>query len=106
MTVIEYAKENASKLFREPAGQLKYPFLVPGATYQRELWDWDSWLTNLALRKIGTAQELDEYEKGCGQAENDAELFENTLHTVPPIMGCTLHILHSHYQKLPGLSRK
>lgn len=64
MTVFEYAKENASKLFRESAGQLKYPFIVPGATYQRELWDWDSWLTDVALCQV-SGEDLSMLQQGC-----------------------------------------
>ena len=30
--------------FREPVDRLKRPFLVPGAYYSHQLWDWDSWL--------------------------------------------------------------
>lgn len=64
MTVFEYAKENASKLFREPMGQLKYPFIVPGATYQRELWDWDSWLTDVALCQV-LEEDISQLQQGC-----------------------------------------
>lgn len=48
-----YAKENYQKMFREPMGQLNHKFIVPGATYTHQLWDWDSWLTNIALRQFG-----------------------------------------------------
>ena len=64
MTVFEYAKENASKLFREPDGQLKCPFIVPGATYQKELWDWDSWLTDVALCQVSD-EDLSQLQQGC-----------------------------------------
>ena len=64
MTVFEYAKENASKLFRQPDGQLKYPFIVPGATYQKELWDWDSWLTDVALCQVSD-EDLSQLQQGC-----------------------------------------
>ena len=64
MTVFQYAKENASKLFREPAGQLRYPFIVPGATYQFELWDWDSWLTDVALCQV-LEEDISRLQQGC-----------------------------------------
>ena len=32
-------------MFREPVGNLKYKFIVPGSVYNNCLWDWDSWLT-------------------------------------------------------------
>lgn len=60
----KYAKENYQKMFREPMGQLNYKFIVPGATYTDQLWDWDSWLTNIALRQFG-AENMKEYEIGC-----------------------------------------
>lgn len=50
---------------------MKYPFLVPGsASYSNILWDWDSWLTNLAVRQIMEDQgDLGDaffpYEEGC-----------------------------------------
>ena len=60
-------------MYREPVGALKYPFLVPGSgQYANQLWDWDSWLSDIALRQIivehGTKadrEELIRYEKGC-----------------------------------------
>ena len=40
-------------MLREPKGVLKHPFLVPGsATYADQLWDWDSWLADIALHQI------------------------------------------------------
>lgn len=66
-----YSAETYRQMTRQPAGQLKYPFLVPGsASYSSSLWDWDSWLTNIAVRQIMADQEdknteFSEYEKGC-----------------------------------------
>src|ERR1044072_8365215 len=40
-------------MFREPKGTLKYPFITPGSDqYANDLWDWDSWWSNVALRQI------------------------------------------------------
>ena len=40
-------------MFKPPKGYLKYPFITPGcSSYQNQLWDWDSWLTDIALRQI------------------------------------------------------
>ena len=55
------------------AGALVYPYLTPGSKqYARVLWDWDSWLSNVALRQIladvGTDADKAEalvYEQGC-----------------------------------------
>ena len=63
--ILDYAKSNYTKMFREPSGNLRYKYIVPGSVYNDCLWDWDSWLTNIALRKIATGNELKEYEKGC-----------------------------------------
>jgi putative isomerase len=60
-------------MFRESGGSLKYPFLTPGSDqYADVLWDWDSWLSNIALRQIlslrGSAGERERtrpYEQGC-----------------------------------------
>lgn len=59
-----YALKNYRAMLREPNGRLKYKFIVPGSVYSNELWDWDSWLTNIALRQMG-AENIEEYEKGC-----------------------------------------
>lgn len=54
-------------------GALVYPYLTPGSKgYANVLWDWDSWLSDIALRQIledqGTdadKQEALPYEQGC-----------------------------------------
>ena len=61
------------KMYREPSGSLVYPFLTPGSNqYDNVLWDWDSWLSNVALRQILTdigsekdKKEALQYEQGC-----------------------------------------
>jgi hypothetical protein len=60
-------------MYREGKGALVYPFLTPGSNqYDNVLWDWDSWLSNVALRQIlsdqGSIKESKEavrYEQGC-----------------------------------------
>ncbi|MBR1427533.1 MAG: glycoside hydrolase family 37 [Prevotella sp.] len=60
-------------MYRKAGGSLKYPFLAPGSSqYLDILWDWDSWLSNVALRQILTdkGSEADKreavaYEQGC-----------------------------------------
>jgi hypothetical protein len=60
-------------MYREPGGSLKYPFLAPGSSqYLDMLWDWDSWLSDVALRQIllekGKKNDSDQalkYEQGC-----------------------------------------
>ncbi len=50
----EKLKAEYEQMYREPASDLlKRPFIVPGsAAYMSTLWDWDSWLTDIALRQI------------------------------------------------------
>lgn len=62
--ILNYAKENYKKVFREPAGIMKYKYIVPGSVYE-SLWDWDSWTTNIALREVASSEDIVEYEKGC-----------------------------------------
>lgn len=62
--ILAYARANYRRMFREPEGRLKYKFIVPGSCYDNCLWDWDSWLTNIALRQFVT-EDISEYEKGC-----------------------------------------
>ena len=66
-----YSKDAYKWITRDPKGSLNYPFIVPGKPYPYQLWDWDSWLTDVAARQIildnggeGLA-EFFEYEKGC-----------------------------------------
>lgn len=63
-------------MFREPEGVLKHPFVVPGAAYGKDLWDWDSWLAGMAM------------EMGCPR-ERTAE--RNGLRT--HLQGCVLNFL-------------
>jgi hypothetical protein len=60
-------------MYRKGGGSLVYPFLTPGSNqYDNVLWDWDSWLSNVALRQILSdigsdkdKQEAVQYEQGC-----------------------------------------
>jgi putative isomerase len=57
-------------MFRPAGGALAYPFLTPGSEqYADVLWDWDSWLSNVALRQILL-------EAGNGEKSVEAEEFE------------------------------
>jgi putative isomerase len=65
--------ENYPGMLREAGGNMPYPFLTPGSDqYADVLWDWDSWLTNVALRQIvleaddkDVSVKLQPYEQGC-----------------------------------------
>ena len=70
----EYLSRDYESMFREPGGVYSHPFIVPGsASYHDSLWDWDSWLTNVALRQVLTdlgspAERVEKacrYERGC-----------------------------------------
>ena len=65
----QYSKDNYKKITREPSGALKHPFIVPGAAYSDDLWDWDSWLTDIAIRQIMADNKVEnnfaDYETGC-----------------------------------------
>lgn len=66
----EYSKKIYKNITREAGGYLNYPFIVPGRAYARQLWDWDSWLTDIAIRQIMLddnipLSEYEKYEKGC-----------------------------------------
>jgi putative isomerase len=59
-------------MLHEPTGALKYPFVTPGSVYAKELWDWDSWLSDVALCQIMTdtgqsadKQKMLSYGRGC-----------------------------------------
>ena len=65
LLIADYAAKYYRECFREADGQLKHPFIVPGSCYSNCLWDWDSWLTNLALRNIDGAENIGLYEQGC-----------------------------------------
>jgi putative isomerase len=60
-------------MFRESGGAFAHPFLTPGSTqYPDVLWDWDSWLSDVALRQILLESGSDQarqralpYEQGC-----------------------------------------
>ncbi len=66
-----YSKSTYKQMTREPSGYLKHPFIVPGSSrYSNCLWDWDSWLTDVAVRQImNDNRDYDEKfikcEKGC-----------------------------------------
>jgi hypothetical protein len=59
-------------MLRSPTGALAHPFITPGSVYAKQLWDWDSWLSDVALCQIVTdlGQDSDKrkmlsYGQGC-----------------------------------------
>lgn len=71
--VKSFVCKDYKKMYRQGSGSLKFPFLTPGSNqYDNVLWDWDSWLSNIALRQIiadvGSEKDSKEavaYEQGC-----------------------------------------
>lgn len=69
----KYVYNDYKAMCRPAGGSLAYPFLVPGGEqYGDVLWDWDSWLSNIALRQIledkasdKESKEIEQYERGC-----------------------------------------
>ncbi len=69
----KYIAKDYKGMFKEPKGVLTYPYITPGSNeYATQLWDWDSWLTSVALEQIvkdnGTEKERIEavkYQQGC-----------------------------------------
>ena len=47
----EYILSHFNCIFKPPAKNLKYPFIVPGTGYLTELWGWDAYWEALALKK-------------------------------------------------------
>jgi glycogen debranching enzyme len=59
-------------MFHQPAGSLTHPYITPGGGYSTTLWDWDSWLCDIALAQVARDQGTDlttsdafQYGKGC-----------------------------------------
>ena len=50
--VEEYFKDRAFAMLKPPCGELIYPYIVPGAAYSGQIWDWDSYFSMLALMEI------------------------------------------------------
>ena len=69
----KYVFQDYKQMYKPPVGALLYPFITPGShSYANVLWDWDSWLSNVALRQIlqdqGTSADKSEavaFEQGC-----------------------------------------
>ena len=63
-----FIEKNWRAIAREPVGELKYPYLVPGAVYQ-DLWDWDAFFTSCVIPPEGL-----EYAAGSCKNLIDAPL--------------------------------
>jgi putative isomerase len=68
----EYILGAAPQMTREPAGHITRPYIVPSSPdspyYSVHLWDWDSWLTSVALAQVEAETEpgrFAAYEEGA-----------------------------------------
>ncbi|HLG78311.1 MAG TPA: trehalase family glycosidase [Ktedonobacteraceae bacterium] len=69
----QHILQDYTGMFREAGGAFRYPFIVPGSQqYSDQMWDWDSWLSNIALRQIlcelndaDAFAQAQPYERGC-----------------------------------------
>src|SRR5476651_2903747 len=69
----KYVFQDYKQMLKQPTGALLYPYITPGSkSYANVLWDWDSWLSDIALEQIlqdqGTTADKREalpHEQGC-----------------------------------------
>ncbi len=69
----DYVYQHYRGMYREAGQGLPFPFFAPGShQYADQLWDWDSWLTNVAIRQAlldqgdaGALEMTRAYERGC-----------------------------------------
>ncbi|HWC61090.1 MAG TPA: trehalase family glycosidase, partial [Verrucomicrobiae bacterium] len=59
-------------MLHSPTGALAHAFITPGSVYASQIWDWDSWLSDVALCQIVTdlgrssdKQKMLSYGEGC-----------------------------------------
>lgn len=50
--VLENIRDTAFCMLKDTAGVFRFPFVVPGAGYEQDLWDWDSYWSGYALSDI------------------------------------------------------
>jgi hypothetical protein len=60
------------RMLHEPTPPLAFPFITPGSVYTNQLWDWDSWFSDVALCQIMADQgekadkeKMLSYGRGC-----------------------------------------
>lgn len=63
----DYILSSAPEMTREPAGHITKPYIVPSSPdspyYSVHLWDWDSWLTSVALSQVEAETEAGRFQK-------------------------------------------
>lgn len=65
----DYIYRKSQEMLHPAEGPLKHPFLTPGsASYCNTLWDWDSWLMDVALRQVLLdCPEMDDSQIAAGE---------------------------------------
>lgn len=58
-----YVLSKIKNILKQPAKNLRHPFLVPGAGYTSELWGWDAYWEAVALYRLCESSQNDELEK-------------------------------------------
>ena len=58
-----YVLLKIKNIMKQPAKNLRYPFLVPGTGYTSELWGWDAYWEAVSLRRICEICKDDELTK-------------------------------------------
>jgi putative isomerase len=75
MPLVEHFEAHGRSALRPAEGILRHPYIVPGAAYSRQLWDWDSyWFARgmLALGRLRESAEVIEHvaRHGAGSVLN------------------------------------
>lgn len=88
----DYILARSDEMMREPAGILTHPYVVPSAPdspyYSSHLWDWDSWLTGVALGQV----EVELGEPGLFARYERGSILNFLEHTTPAgVMPIQLH---------------
>ena len=83
-----FIEKNWRTIAKEPVGELKYPYLVPGAVYQ-DLWDWDAFFTSCVIPPEGL-----EYAVGSCKNLIDAPLKNGRPSKKASVDGSYEYFLH------------
>ena len=59
----DFIRKNWKSSLKEPIGNLKHRFLDPAATYDGQMWDWDSFFCATALYDV--YEDIGKYIEGC-----------------------------------------
>jgi glycogen debranching enzyme len=87
----EHIHREMKGMYREAGGALQYPFLAPGSNqYLDMLWDWDSWLSDVAIGVDNDPSTFYRPDESSGSVFLNALMYKELLAT-GYIAGC-LHL--------------